>query len=114
MSGIRLGGLLSHENILELTLRGKEYRDIDESDKDGRTALIWASECGHEKVIQMLVDTGADVNAQGGYYCNALYAASARGHERVGQILVDVRADVNAQGGDHLKWLRRSSFACPS
>ena len=31
---------------------------------------------GHEKVVQMLLDARADVNAQGGYYGNALQAAS--------------------------------------
>lgn len=31
----------------------------------------------------MLLDKGADVNAQGGRYDNALYAASSRGHEKV-------------------------------
>jgi hypothetical protein len=40
MSRIRLGGLLGHESILDLTLQGKEFIDIDESDSDSRTALI--------------------------------------------------------------------------
>ncbi|KAF3007281.1 hypothetical protein E8E14_000940 [Neopestalotiopsis sp. 37M] len=47
----------------------------------------------------MLVDNGADVNAQGGKYGNALYAASAKGYQEIVQILVDNKADVNAQGG---------------
>ena len=39
-------------------------------------ALQAASVSGHEKVVQMLLDQGADVNAQGGEYGNALQAAS--------------------------------------
>ncbi len=35
----------------------------------------------------MLIDKGADVNAQGGHYGNALYAASEGGHEKVVQML---------------------------
>ena len=31
---------------------------------------------GHDKMVQMLLEKGADVNAQGGYYGNALQAAS--------------------------------------
>jgi hypothetical protein len=31
-------------------------------------------------VVQMLLDKGAEVNAQGGFYGNALQAASRRGH----------------------------------
>jgi ankyrin repeat protein len=80
-------------------LQGKEYMDIDESDGDGRTALIWASECGHKTVVQMLVDAGADANAQGGRYGSALQAASDGGHEKMVRMLVDAGADVNAQGG---------------
>jgi hypothetical protein len=34
-----------------------------------------------------LLDEGAEVNAQGGGYGNALQAASSRGHEKVVQIL---------------------------
>jgi len=35
---------------------------------------------GHEKVVQMLLDARADVNAQGGRYGNALQAASVDGY----------------------------------
>ena len=42
---------------------------------------------------------GADVNAQGGYFGNALHAASYRGHEKVVELLLSKGADVNAQGG---------------
>jgi hypothetical protein len=92
-------------------LQGKEYMDIDESDGDGRTALIWASECGHRTVVQMLVDAGADVNAQGGLYGNALQAASSGGHEKVVQMLLDNGAEVNAQGGKYGNALQAAS-AC--
>lgn len=59
-------------------VREKDDIGIDASDRNGRTALIWASECGHEKVVRILLDAGADVNAQGGEYASALQAASAR------------------------------------
>lgn len=47
----------------------------------------------------MLLDRGADVNAQGGDYGNALQAASFQGYEEVVQILLNKGADVNAHGG---------------
>jgi hypothetical protein len=31
---------------------------------------------GHDSVVTLLLEKGADVNAQGGYYGNALQAAS--------------------------------------
>jgi hypothetical protein len=47
----------------------------------------------------MLLGRGADVNAQGGHYSNALQAASFGGHQEVVQILLDRCADINVQGG---------------
>jgi len=40
-------------------------------------------------VVKMLLDRGADINAQGWFYGSALQAASAGGHEKVVQMLRD-------------------------
>jgi len=47
----------------------------------------------------LLLDKGADVNAQGGIYGNALQAASERRHENAVQLLLDKGAawDTTAQ-----------------
>ena len=59
-------------------------------DSDGTRALYFAAEGGHTAVVRLLLDKGADVNAQGGYYyANALQAASDRGHEAVVRLLLD-------------------------
>ena len=47
----------------------------------------------------MLLDKGADINAQGGYFGNALQAVSYGGYDSVMQMLLDKGADINAQGG---------------
>jgi ankyrin repeat protein len=52
---------------------------------------------GHEQVVKLLLDKGADVNAQGGRYGNALYAASLGGHEQVVKLLLDKGADTNVE-----------------
>jgi ankyrin repeat protein len=57
----------------------------------------------------MLLDKGADVNAQGGEYSNALQAASARGDEAVVKMLLDKGADINAQGGRYGNALQAAS-----
>jgi ankyrin repeat protein len=49
----------------------------------------------------MLLNKGAEVNAQGGRYGNALEAASDRGYEQVVKMLLDKGAEVNAQGGEY-------------
>lgn len=61
-------------------------------------ALQAASQGGHEKIVQMLLEKGANVNAPGGQ-CGigtALQAASQEGHEKIIQILLERGADVNA------------------
>ena len=65
----------------------------------------------HDKTVQMLLDRGADVNAQGGQYGNALQAALYRGHDKTVQMLLDRGADVNAQGGEYGNALQAASCA---
>ncbi|KAJ5501242.1 calcium-independent phospholipase [Penicillium expansum] len=62
-------------------------------------ALQVASSIGDEKAVQILLDRGADANAQSEIYGNALQAASSRGNDKVVQMLLDRGADVNAQCG---------------
>ena len=45
-------------------------------------------------VARLLVDREAEVNAQGGFYGNALQAAAYKGNEAVVRLLVDRGADV--------------------
>ncbi|MCJ1378443.1 hypothetical protein MMC17_001542 [Xylographa soralifera] len=77
---------------------------------DYGTTFHAASAGGHDKVVQILLDKGADANAQGGCYGNALQAASAGGHNKVVQILLDKSANVNTQGGDYGNALQAASW----
>ncbi|KAJ7776715.1 ankyrin repeat-containing domain protein [Mycena olivaceomarginata] len=61
--------------------------------------LTVAAYCGHQKICKLLLNKGADVNAQGGQCGNALQAAASRGHDKIVQVLLNKGADVNAQGG---------------
>jgi Ankyrin repeats (3 copies) len=61
--------------------------------------LYYTSLTGLIVSIRLLLEKGADVNAQGGKYGNALQAASHEGHDQIVQWLLEKEADVNAQGG---------------
>ena len=63
---------------------------------------------GHEAVVRLLLEKGANVNAEGGKYGNALQAASFGGHEAVVRLLLEKGANVNAEGGQ----LRQCSARC--
>ncbi|OQD66277.1 hypothetical protein PENDEC_c056G05958 [Penicillium decumbens] len=54
-----------------------------------------------DSFVQLLLEKGAEVNAQGGEYGNALQAASCRGHEEIVQLLLERGAGVNTQGGEY-------------
>ena len=72
-------------------------------------ALQAASKWGHKQIVQLLLNQGAEVNAQDGYYGNALQVASRCGHEHIVQLLLDKRAEVNAQGGKYGNALQAAS-----
>ena len=52
----------------------------------------------------------SSVNAQGGYYGNALQAASYGGHEAIAKLLIEKGADVNAQRGEYAYVLHATSY----
>ena len=87
MTPIWLAALSNHDRVLEHFLR-KTGINLEAEDEAERTALYFASEQGHEKVVQMLLDRCADVNVQGGQYGNALYVALTSGHEKIVQMLL--------------------------
>jgi hypothetical protein len=82
--------------VLELLI---EAGDQLECGKILGPVLVKHSRAGNAKIVQLLLEKGVDVNAQGGYYGNALQAASVGGHKEIVQQLLDKGADVNAQGG---------------
>ena len=71
----------------------------DSSFPSGWTNLMVEAWFGHEKVIKLLLDKGADVNAQNGYYHNALQAALIERYKAVVKLLLDKGVDVNVQDG---------------
>lgn len=60
------------------------------------SGLAAAAFRGEESVVKLLLEKGADVNAQiGSYYVSALAAAALRGKESIVKLLLENGADVN-------------------
>ncbi|CAG8164625.1 unnamed protein product [Penicillium salamii] len=106
MNALNLAAFNGHEQEVQFLLAIKKY-DINAADKTRGNPLMWASRNGHNKIH------GADVNAHGEYYGNALQAASSGGYDTIVQILLehgaDVNAQVSAQGGFHRSALQAAS-----
>ncbi|KAH8748316.1 hypothetical protein F5882DRAFT_311466, partial [Hyaloscypha sp. PMI_1271] len=66
-----------------------------------RFALQAAAAYKNENMVQLLLNRGADPNAQGGHYGSALQAAAANGYKSIVQLLLNRGADANAQGGHY-------------
>jgi len=58
--------------------------------------LYHTSDAGMTQTSRLLLENGADPNAQCGWYGNALQAASLKGHHSIVQLLLDKGADPNA------------------
>ncbi|GKT78695.1 NACHT and ankyrin domain protein [Colletotrichum tofieldiae] len=72
--------------------------------------LYYACLGGLLKLSRGLIDGGADFNAEGGFYGNALQAASWNGHQGIVQLLLDKGADVNAEGSNFGNALQTASL----
>jgi len=68
----------------------------------GDTALIFASDRDHNEIAKILIEAGANVNAQNNTGHTALLTATHRGNPELMKILIEAGANVNTQdnGGD--------------
>ncbi|KAF8233575.1 ankyrin, partial [Tricholoma matsutake] len=72
--------------------------------------LYYASLLGLLYQVQRLIEKGADVNAQGGRYGNALHAATWNGNQEIVKLLIKKEANVNVQGGKYGNALQTASW----
>ena len=82
MTALHLASFNGHEREVEflLSLDGKH---INSTDGTRTYPTISASRNGYEKVVQLLLEKGAEINAQGGQFGNALQAASYGRHDKI-------------------------------
>ncbi|KAB8229928.1 uncharacterized protein BDW43DRAFT_287342 [Aspergillus alliaceus] len=94
--------ILSLDGSIDLVRAFSSCKGFDvNSQHDGYygSALQAAIAGGHTKMVQLLLDLGADVNAKGGKYGFALQAAAWHGKKEIVRILLRHGANVHAQGG---------------
>ncbi|KFY95523.1 hypothetical protein V500_02750 [Pseudogymnoascus sp. VKM F-4518 (FW-2643)] len=77
--------------------------------EDVPTPLYFTSIFGWTDIVEQLLSAGADVNAQGGIFGNALQAALEEGHNKTVEVLLSNGANVNAQGGHYGNALQAAS-----
>jgi ankyrin repeat protein len=72
--------------------------NVNAKDKDGVTAMMWASEKGQTEIVNILLSKGAEVNArENNSGMTALMVAAAEGHTAIVEALLAKGADVNAK-----------------
>jgi hypothetical protein len=92
MTGVHLAAYFGLEEAVNAVLSSK--RDPDPTDSQGRTPLSYAAATGHEAVVRVLLEKGADVDAKERLFGRtALIAAVAGGHETVVRLLLEKGAD---------------------
>ena len=67
---------------------------------DGWTRLHAASQEGHDDIVRLLLDHGADANRSDNDGWSSLHAASQEGHDTVVRLLLDHGADVKRSDND--------------
>ncbi|KAJ9659039.1 hypothetical protein H2198_003328 [Neophaeococcomyces mojaviensis] len=105
VSFLHVAATLGHDDIIA------ELRNvcaINGADADGKTPLTWAAEKGHEAVVKLLVENGADLEAKDKKHGRTpLLWAAEKGHEAVVKLLLEKGVELEPKdnfGRTPLSW----------
>jgi hypothetical protein len=110
MTGLHIAANFGLELIVS-SLLASEGVDVDsKDDKYGQTPLSWAAENGHEAVVKLLLEKGADMESKSNNGRTPLSWAAKNGREAVVRLLLEKGADVESEsnnGQTPLSWATR-------
>jgi len=107
-----LGQLTEKPDVLERVrlLHNSFEKNSEEICIKGAGLLYMMAIHGYNSLAKGLLERGADVNLQGGYFSTALQAAARGGHEAIVVKLLERGADVNLQGGQYSTALQAAAM----
>jgi ankyrin repeat protein len=85
----------------------KKGTELDSKDRRGRTPLSWAAENGHEAVVKLLLEKGAELDSKDNIYGRTpLSWAAKTGREAVVKLLLEKGAELDSKDirGRTLSW----------
>ncbi|KAK6506871.1 hypothetical protein TWF481_005331 [Arthrobotrys musiformis] len=95
----------------EALLRKGCKDSINKYSKTYDSALVAASREGYLRIVEILLESGASIETDGGIYGSALVAASRGGHQAIVEVLLKNGADIEAGEGYYGSALCAASFA---
>ena len=99
MTGVHLAAYFGLTEATTALL--KNSHDPDSKDSNNRTPLSWAAERGHEAVVKLLLEKGAELETNDkGYGRTALSWAAENGHEAVVELLLEKSAKLETKSHD--------------
>jgi len=66
--------------------------NVNTTDREGMTALMYAAQGGHTALVKLLIENGADVNAKNSQGNTALILAESKGHIGIARMLKNAGA----------------------
>jgi ankyrin repeat protein len=84
-------------NVVDLFL--KDSKNVALLAGQCRDAIHAATKGGHQRMVKLLLDHGAPVDAEDSCHTTALQMASATGSEQIAKLLISAGANVNSMGG---------------